>query len=244
MPKATTSAAIADHYRQEILSGALEPGTKLPNNRELAGRWQTTATTVTRALAALQVEGYVRTSPRGTFVSDAPAATLSPIARLDRVHRGKSLLAEGETSIVTAAGLVVPPLYVAELFDLEHGDQVVRREWVAGRGQVRTCFAVTWYPAPFAALVPDLLSTARGKNHGLTWKVLQATGRSITHARDDMHARRLDQREAHGLGKPIGDPTLAMAWRWSDDEGMIEYGEACLPERLTIGYEYRPAVTA
>jgi GntR family transcriptional regulator len=31
-----------------------------------------------------------------------------------------------------------------------------------------------------------------------------------------------------------------MAWRWSDDDGVIEYGEACLPERLTIGYEYKP----
>jgi len=241
MPQATTSAALADHYRQQILSGTLPPGTKLPSNRELCGKWRTTAATVTRALAALQVEGYIVTSPRGTFVSDAPPATLSPTARLERVQRVKSLLAEGETSLVTAAELIVPPLYVAELFDLSHGDQVVRREWVAGRGQVRTCFAVTWYPAPVAALVPDLLNTAPGRNHGLTWKVLEATGRSITHARDDMHARRLDQREAHALGKAVGDPTLAMAWRWSDDDGVIEYGEACLPERLTIGYEYRPS---
>ena len=241
MPKATTSAAIADHYRQEILSGALSPGTKLPSNRELSGSWQTAAATVTRALAALQVEGYIVTSPRGTFVSDAPPATLSPTNRLERVQRVKSLLAEGETSSVTAASLVTPPLYVAELFDLDHGAQVVRREWISGRGTVRTCFAVTWYPAHFAAQVPDLLNTAPGRNNGLTWKVLEATGREITHARDDMHARKLDQREASALGKAVGDPTLAMAWRWSDAEGVIEYGEACLPERLTIGYEYRPS---
>lgn len=241
MPKATTSAALADHYRQEILSGALAPGTKIPSNRELSGAWKTTAATVTRALGALQVEGYIVTSPRGTFVSDAPPATLSPTNRLERVQRVKSLLAEGETSRVMAANIVAPPLYVAELFDLPHGAQVVRREWLAGRGSVRTCFAVTWYPAQFAALVPDLLNTAPGRNDGLTWKVLQATGRQITHARDDMHARALDAREAHALGQPVGAPTLAMAWRWSDTEGVIEYGEACLPERLTIGYEYKPS---
>ncbi len=146
-----------------------------------------------------------------------------------------------QTSLVMDAGLVVPPLYVAELFDLSHGDQVVRRQWVARRGRVRTAFAVTWYPAQFAALVPQLLNTAPFPNDTMTWKVLEATGRSITHARDDMHARSLDQREAYALGKPVGDPTLAMAWRWSDDDGVIEYGEACLPERLTIGYEYRPS---
>jgi GntR family transcriptional regulator len=240
MARSTTSAKIAEHYRQEILSGALAPGSKLPSNRELAGTWQTTAATVTRALGALLVEGYIVTSPRGTFVSDAPPATLSPANRLERVQRVKSLLAEGETSLVSFAGLVQPPNYVAELFGLDHGDQVVRREWTAGRGKVRTAFAVTWYPAHFAALVPDLLNTAPGRNDGLTAKVLEATGRTITHARDDMHAREADTREAVALGVKVGSPTLAMAWRWSDAEGLVEYGEACLPPRLTIGYEYRP----
>lgn len=240
MARATTSARLAEHYRQEILSGALLPGSKLPSNRELAGTWQTTAATVTRALGALLVEGYIVTSPRGTFVSDAPPATLSPANRLERVQRVKSLLAEGEASRVTFAGLVAPPLYVAELFGLNHGDQVVRREWTAGRGQVRTAFAVTWYPAHFAALVPDLLNTAPGRNDGLTAKVLEATGRTITHARDDMHAREADAREANALAIKVGSPTLAMAWRWSDTDGVIEYGEACLPPRLTIGYEYLP----
>ncbi|MFI5620503.1 hypothetical protein [Streptomyces sp. NPDC051567] len=92
----------------------------------------------------------------------------------------KSFLAEGKTSRVTAAELIAPPLYVADLLDLEPGDQVVRREWLAGRGKTRTVFAVTWYPAPFAALVPDLLNTAPGRNHGLSARVLEATGRTIT----------------------------------------------------------------
>lgn len=240
MASAKTYTVIADHYRQAILSGELEPGTKLPSNREMAGQWQTTAATITRALGALLVEGYIRTTPRGTFVSDAPPATLSPANRLDRVKRVKSALAEGETSRVLSASLVTPPGYVADLFNLEHGDQVVRREWVSGRGSVRTAFAVTWYPAPFAALVPDLLNTNPGRNAGITAKVLDATGRAVTHARDDMHARTADAREANGLGIAVGSSILAMAWRWSDAEGIIEYGEACLPPRLTIGYEYRP----
>ncbi|QMU70874.1 GntR family transcriptional regulator [Streptacidiphilus sp. P02-A3a] len=239
MPVPRTFTVIADSFRQRILSGELEPGTKLPTNREISGQWQVAAATVSRALQALQVEGFIRTTPRGTFVADEPKVGLSSRDRLARVQRVKSILAEGETSRVTAAGLVVPPLYVAELFDLDAGDQVVRREWISGRGQTRTTFAVTWYPAQFAALVPDLLSTAPGKNAGLTARVLEATGRSITHAREDMHARQADAREASALGLAVGTAILAGAHRWSDDAGVVEYGEWCLPPRFTLGYEYQ-----
>ncbi|OKI19257.1 GntR family transcriptional regulator [Streptomyces sp. CB03911] len=237
---AKTYTLIADHYRQRILSGELEPGTKLPSNKEICGRWNVAVATVSRALQHLQVEGYLRTSPRGTFVADDPRITASSQERLSRVQRRQSILMDGETSRVTAAELVTPPLYVADLFDLEHGAQLVRREYIAGRGKTRTLFAVSWYPAHFAALCPDLLNTAPGRNDGMTARVLEATGRQITRARDDMHAREASAREASALGIPVGSPTLAMVHRWSDDEGVIEYTEACLPPRFTIGYTYAP----
>lgn len=80
----------------------------------------------------------------------------------------KSFLAEDETSRVAVAKLINPPLYVAEIFDPETGDRILQRKWRACRGTTRTVFAVTWYPAPFAALVVDLLNTAPDRNHGLS----------------------------------------------------------------------------
>ncbi|MFF2927232.1 GntR family transcriptional regulator [Streptomyces celluloflavus] len=235
-----TFARIAHHYREKILSGGLEPGAKLPANKEMAASWGVAVATVGRALQQLQVEGIIRTSPRGTFVADAPMAGVSARDRLARVQRVRSLLMEGETSAVSSASLVVPPLYIAEIFDLDHGDQVVRREYTTGRGGTRLTFGVNWYPAHFAAIVPDLLSTGRKKNDDLTARVLEATGRQITYARDDMHGRAADEREASHLGLPVGTPILAGAHRWADDDGVIEYGEWCLPPRMTIGYEYLP----
>ncbi|MFF4813005.1 GntR family transcriptional regulator [Kitasatospora sp. NPDC001309] len=242
MPSKTpkTWSVIADHYRQRILSGELEPGSKLPSNKEISGRWNVAVATASRALQHLQVEGYLRTSPRGTFVADDPRVTASSRDRLARVQRVRSSLMEGETGRVTAAELVTLPLYVADLFDLEHGAQLVRREYITGRGKSRTLFAVSWYPAHFAALVPDLLNTAPGRNDGITARVLEATGRTVTAARDDMHARAADQREAAGLAVAVGSPILALVHRWSDDDGLIEYTESCLPARFTIGYEYTP----
>lgn len=235
-----TYVRIASYYREAILTGDIKPGTKLPSNKELAASRHVAVGTVVRALNQLTVEGLIRTSPRGTFVADDPMTGVAAKDRLLRSRQTRSVLMEGETSIVTSAGLVVPPQYVADLFDLDHGDQVVRREFTTGRGKTRLSFQVRWYPAHFAALVPDLLSTNRDKNDELTPRVLEETGRQITHGRDDIESRDATAREASALGLAVGSPILAGANRWGDDEGVIEYGEWCLPPRMTIGYEYTP----
>lgn len=219
MPAEKTFAQLTDHYRRQILTGALPAGAKLPSNKELATTWGVAVETVRKALSQLQVEKLIRTSPRGTFVADETPAAASPADRLSAVRSTMRTFMDGETSIVTAAQLVVPPVYVADLFDLDHGDQVVRREYVAGRSSVRTLFAVDWFPAQFAVLVPDLLSTAPAKNDGITARVLEATNRRITTARDDMHGRAADAREAAALGLEVGAPILAGATRWGDDAG-------------------------
>ncbi|NEA77212.1 GntR family transcriptional regulator [Streptomyces sp. SID13588] len=236
----TRYTELADHYRRLILSGDLEPSTRLPTVKDLCAEWRVASATVSRALEQLRVEGLITTTTRGTFVANDVPVTLSAQDRLARARRTGHILATGETARVTHAELVQPPLYVAELFELDPGDQVVRRQFVVGRGRERLMLAVNWYPAHFAALVPDLLSTAPGKVDGLIKKVLSATGRTITHARDDMHARPTDERESALLGVPLGAPTLAGAHRWYDETGVIEYGEWCLPPRLTVSYSVDP----
>lgn len=231
---------ITDHYRQAISTGELAPGDRLPSQRQISATFNVSGNTANNAMAALQVEGLVRTSPRGTFVADEGPTVPTARDRLDQVSRARSILMTGETAIVTGASLVVPPLYVADLFNLDHGDQVVRRECVTGRGQRRTMLMVTWHPAEFAALVPDLLNTAPGRAGGILAKILTATGRTITHARDDFEGREASPREANHLGIVVGSPVLAGVHRWADDEGLIEYGEWVLPPRRSIGFDYHP----
>ncbi|MEV5204925.1 GntR family transcriptional regulator [Streptomyces sp. NPDC053720] len=230
---------VAAQLRQQILDGTLAEGAKLPNHRSLASEFGVAVATLQRALADLQVEGFIKTTQRGTFVANAPTVASSGWDRISRVLRTGSVLGEGETAIVTAAELVVPPLYVSELFSLDDGDQVVRRQWHTGRGEQRLMLAVTWYPAEFAALVPDLLSTSRSKAAGLLRTVIERTGRRPVAGRDDVHSRDADAREANYLGVKVGSPILAGAHRLWDDDGVVEYGEWCLPYRSVIGYEYR-----
>jgi GntR family transcriptional regulator len=231
---------VAERIRRRILDGeaGYQEGDKLPGQRDLAMAEGVSIATLGRSLDQLQVEGYITTSRRGTFVANAPEVAPSSYERISRVLRTGSVLGEGETMVVTAAEMIRPPQYVADIFDLDDGAQVVRRQWHTGKGQQRTGLFVTWYPAHFAGLVPELLSTSAQTSPGLLLKIQQATGRRITSGRDDIHGRDADAREANFLALRIGSPILAGAHRLWDDQGVIEYGEWCLPYRLAVGYEY------
>lgn len=238
---------IAEHYRTLIRDGQLQPGERLPAVRDLAEEHRCSSTTVRHALSWLQVEGFIVTTQRGSFVADTPNVGPSPRDRLLRTRRTGSFLAVGESKTVIHAGLIKPPLYVAEIFDVDPTHKLVHREYVTGRkGVGRTGLHVDWYPAEFAEAVPDLLSTAPGQptpdHHGsgndLLRQIENKLGRRVTSGRDGMHGRDADGREARHLGCKVGTPILAGAHEWSDDQGLITYGEWCLPYRYVIGYQY------
>lgn len=237
---------IAETIRRSIRDGDLIPGQRLASVRELAEQHGVAAGTVRNALSWLRVEGYIVTTQRGSWVADAPSVGASPRDVLARARRTGSTAAAGETKRVLAADLVVPPLYVAELYDQDPGQQVVRREYVTGAGQTVTALCVDWYPAVLAEPVPELLSTAPGQRtddhpgagNDLLTLIADRTGRRVARGRDAMHGRPADQREAARLGVAVGAAVLAVVHEWSDDDGLIVYGEQVMPPRLTIGYEY------
>jgi len=65
----TRSDFLRDEIRREILSGRLEPGARLPTERDLAARHKVSLTTINKVMAGLELEGLVeRGRGRGTFV--------------------------------------------------------------------------------------------------------------------------------------------------------------------------------
>lgn len=234
----TRTEQIAEHFRALIRNGDLKPGDRLPTVREITAEFSSTAPTVRQAMGWLRVEGSIVTTQQGSYVADRVKVSSSAQDRLMRASRTASVLAEGETTRVLAAELVVPPLYVAEAFDIEPGDQVCRREYVTGKGPQRLMLAVDWYPAALAAAVPSLLSTAPGKAGRVLTDITEATGRTVNSGRDAVKARTADEREASRLAIKLGAPVLAGAHAWSDDQGLIVYGEWVLPEGLDVGWSY------
>lgn len=74
----TTSSRLISALSQDIKSGKLRSGDRLPPHRDLAWRLQIGVATVTKAYAALERQGLLRTvRGRGTFVAEIGPATLT-----------------------------------------------------------------------------------------------------------------------------------------------------------------------
>ena len=79
-------AQIMDGLRQQILSGVLKPGDKLPSVRELAATLAINPNTIQRSYRQLEVEGWIATVPgKGCFVCQTPETYERELQRLLRV---------------------------------------------------------------------------------------------------------------------------------------------------------------
>lgn len=232
---------VMDHYRQLILDGTLTEGDRLPPVAEIGREWGISTATAGRAISQLQIEGFVRTNPQGTFVETLKPVGDSPRDRMARVRRTGVAASAAEWEIVRVAERIRVPVYVAELMNLDPAGDVVRREWVTAAGRrpraEPVALSVAWFAPELAAAVPELLDTR--PIPGLIARIEAATGRVIAHGEDHLHARASDTREATALGIPTGTPILAGAYIWAAADGTIlEYGEFCFPPRRTIRYDY------
>ena len=79
-------AQIMDGLRQQILSGVLKPGDRLPSVRELAATLAINPNTIQRSYRQLEVEGWIATVPgKGCFVCQTPETYERELQRLLRV---------------------------------------------------------------------------------------------------------------------------------------------------------------
>ncbi|MGV9600787.1 GntR family transcriptional regulator [Streptosporangium sandarakinum] len=70
-PAQYTYVALADHIALRIRGGDLNPGARLPGERDLAAEYGVAVGTVRRAVAELRDRGLVVTLPaKGTFITE------------------------------------------------------------------------------------------------------------------------------------------------------------------------------
>jgi GntR family transcriptional regulator len=236
MPKAQRGAPpyvqIQDHYRERIRSGEIGEGERLPSIAALAEEWGVAAATAAKAIGGLQVEGYVYSSTQGTFATVGKGAA----GGADLAMRRGRVARDGQRIEITQADVRPAPVYVAELLGLEPaGATVARREWITFDGPQPGRISVSWWPGELAAAVPRLATAEDGDP--LAW-IFSATGRRPTIGRDYFEGREADVREARALGIRPGDAVLASTYLWSDDDGVIEYGEFVLPRKRVVSLAY------
>lgn len=91
---------IMDGLRQQITSGVLRQGDKLPSVREMAGTLSINPNTIQRSYRQLEMEGWIATVPgKGCFVRAVPTTDPKQELRLLRQfdEAAKKLLALGYT---------------------------------------------------------------------------------------------------------------------------------------------------
>jgi GntR family transcriptional regulator len=235
-------AQIANHYRDQILKGALKADDRLPTFADIAQDWQVSVSTVARGIGQLSIEGYVRVLARGAFVEPLRNGSVTPRDQIARVRSAGSQQDRNGLEIVRAAELIRVPPYVADLLDIEPVGQVIRREWVTLAGRAPRAepvgLHVSWLRPELAEQAPELLAT-KSIPGGPIAAVERATGLAVSRGEDHFHGRASDMREATALGIPVGTAILAGAYIWTTADGQVlEYGEFCLPPRRTLRYDY------
>ncbi|WP_103529477.1 GntR family transcriptional regulator [Streptomyces sp. SM12] len=231
---------IADLIRQKIQSGQLPPGAQVGPLRDLAGEYEVSQETVRRAIGWLAEAGHVRVSHRGTFVTDTPPTGSDADDRLRLWEQTGSTIGLAEYAQGLQCQRVPAPAHVREIHELAHGERPLRRRYliVAADEDRPTALVTEWWAPEIVGAVPGL-DDARLKAGEVLTLVKAATGREPRSGRDACRARDAYPHESTALRIRDGAAVLACAWDWSDDVGLLVYGEMTLLADVEVGHSYK-----
>ncbi len=208
---------IADRLRDQIDSGALQPGERLPSEPDLVRQFDASRNTVRLAIALLTNQGLVVTRQGlGTFVTE-PArpftALLSRIPTHPPVQPASTVLpevghpqAEPETTRQFVEKVPASPS-VAEKLEISPGDLVVVRRRSGAIGDVPWMIMSSYFPRDIAAGTP--LEQA-GEIAGGSVMLLSDLGYAQAGFVDEIGARMPNAREFGFFGLSTGTPVVVV----------------------------------
>jgi GntR family transcriptional regulator len=207
---------IADRLRDQIDSGALQPGERLPSEPDLVRQFDASRNTVRLALALLTNQGLVVTRQGlGTFVTE-PArpftALLSKIAAQPAVQSTSTMLpevsvaAEPETTRQFVEKSPASPS-VAEKLEISPGDLVVIRRRNSAIADVPWMMMASYFPLEIAEGTP--LEQA-GEIAVGSIKLLADLGYPQAGFVDEIGARMPNAREFAFFGLSTGTPVVVV----------------------------------
>lgn len=170
-------AQIAQRIRDEIHSGTLQPGDRVPSVRELSKEYGVSRATADKALSALRSEGLViAVTGVGTQVADQVPTVQTGGVRFRRMLSIGRATRVGERSEILSAELAPAPDDVAAALAIEVGAPAVRRQRRFLDEEGVAAISTSWLAGELADAVPALLSPERIQG-GTIGAVSAATGR-------------------------------------------------------------------
>lgn len=146
---------IAEAFRQDILSGRLKPGDRLPAIREVSEQWNCTVGTVQHAYQDLVRQGLVTSrAGQGTRVVERPSLSDdTPLRRATLVHRAEAFLLE-----VLTGGYTLDEVERAVRQAMDRWRTVEQEDIPQDKKNLRFAgshdLAVTWLASRFEDIAP------------------------------------------------------------------------------------------
>lgn len=216
----TASRQVANALRGAIKSGELQPGDKLPSERELAATYEVARNTAREAVRQLAESGLVIAQHgRGVFVRAKPRLMRFGQSRYSKKLRDETGLSPFHAEVreqglvpnayLTDIGRVVPPAAIAERLQVNPGTKsVVRREnWYFADAEPMQ-IGITYIPWGIAN--GSVLARSDELGSGDLYARLEDQGHRITYTREEVTARMPTPEESSGLALPDGVPVLVV----------------------------------
>ncbi|TQK52925.1 GntR family transcriptional regulator [Streptomyces sp. SLBN-118] len=220
---------IAHHIRDQILRGDLRPGDEVPSERQLAADWNVSRPTAARSLEALSHQGLVeKRQGSGTYVR---GLQVNRRARelYGRARQTGKIYTAGEYAVITSAGWLDAPDYVAEALNLTTGTRAVHRRRVTSNESGPITLSTSWFAAVVGERAPKLLEPDRIQEGTLMY-VEGMTGRQGSYAEDRMCARVATEEEAADLNLSAASAVLIVHHIVFDmQDRPLEFAEATYP---------------
>jgi GntR family transcriptional regulator len=213
MTRVDRTAAVPLYYQlktiisDDIVSGALAPGSQLPGEHELCAIHDVSRTVVRQALSELMHEGLIeRQQGRGTFVS-APKVSEGLIRRLTGLHQDVAERGQQLTSHVLGFQQVPAMGPVAQRLELDAGEPVWELRRLRLVDDVPWVDVVTHLPVE---RVPDLDRHDLSGSASLYGVVRSEYGLEIATAVRRVEATLADDGDSALLGLAPGAPVVML----------------------------------
>src|SRR2546423_9807681 len=122
---------IANHVRDQILRGDLQPGDEVPSERQIAADWDVARPTAARALEALRQQGFVESRQgSGTFVRHQLHPNRLARERYSRARETGFIYPPNERAEIVVAEQAGATPSVVDALHLAVGGEAVRRKRV------------------------------------------------------------------------------------------------------------------
>jgi GntR family transcriptional regulator len=241
---------IAKFFRDQILSGELEPGERLPAEAWLADRFGVSRGTATKALGLLRSEGLITTGQGARSVVLArlriPHTATGANFRARQASGKANDIAEAEArghngkNEVLRVGKVAAAPEIAARFGVEVGTPVIERCLINRIDGTPMKIVYGYYLVEFAADTPlmELAPVPKGVS-----RLIEAEDgpfrRRIARFAEEVEVRMPRPEEAGQLAIPSGVPVARILRTLYDESGeVVEVLDSVLPgDRYVLRYE-------